>query len=66
MISSVSNDGIECSLNFGPDSLILTVQGLISEKNNMFPGNSSCGLEVVVVSKTKFFDQPSSASSNYC
>ena len=29
MIFSVSNDGIECSLDFGPDSVTLTVNDLV-------------------------------------
>ena len=31
MIFSVSNDGIECSLDFGPDSVTLTVIDLVQE-----------------------------------
>ena len=31
MIFSVSNDGIEWSLDFGPDSVTLTVKGLVQE-----------------------------------
>ena len=31
MIFSVSNDGIECSLDFGPDSVTLTVKDLVQE-----------------------------------
>ena len=31
MIFSVSNDGIEWSLDFGPDSVTLTVQDLVQE-----------------------------------
>ena len=32
MIFSVSNDGIEWSLDFGPDSVTLTVKDLVQEK----------------------------------
>ena len=31
MIFSVSNDGIECSLDFGSDSVTLTVKDLVQE-----------------------------------
>ena len=33
MILSVSNDGIECSLDFGPYSVILTSKDLVREKS---------------------------------
>ena len=37
MIFSVSNDGIEWSLDFGPDSVTLTVKDLVPEKTINFP-----------------------------
>ena len=37
MIFSVSKNGIECSLDFGPDSVTLTVKDLIQEMTISFP-----------------------------
>ena len=39
MIFSVSNNGIECSLDFGPDSLTLTVKDLVHEMTKSSQNN---------------------------
>ena len=64
MIFSVSNDGIDWSFDFGPDSVTLTVKHLAQEMTK-FPRNSFGSLELVLASKTKVLEQPSSASSSY-
>ena len=61
---SVSNDGCEWSVDFGPDTVTLTVRNIFHEKSN-FPREASGSLKLVVVSTTRLLEQPSSASSNY-
>ena len=39
MIFSVSNDGIELSLDFGPDSVALTIKDLVQERTISSQGN---------------------------
>ena len=65
MIFSVSNDGIEWSRDFGPDSVTLTVKDLVQGKTMGPPRYSPGSLEFVVVSKTRDYEQPSSANSSY-
>ena len=38
---------------------------MLSGKDNKFPRNSSGSMELVVVSKTRIFEQPSCVNSNY-
>ena len=48
MIFSVSNDGIEWSLDFGPHSVTLTERSRPTN-DNKFPRTSSGSLELVIV-----------------
>ena len=59
MIFLVSNDGIQLTLDFGPDSVTISIIDL--EQKITIP---SC-LAIAVVSKTRLLEQSSSASSNY-
>ena len=65
MIFSVSNGGIEWSLDFGRDSVSLTVKDLVHEKTIGSQENFSASLELVVVPKRAIVEQTSSASSSY-
>ena len=62
MIFSVSNDGVEWSLDFGPDSVTLTVNELVQEITKL-PRTSFGSVDLLRLSETKFFEQPSSACS---
>ena len=57
MIFAVSNERIQWSLNFGPDSVILTVKDHLQQNNKKLRGKSSASLEHVVVPKTRSFGQ---------
>ena len=61
MVFSVSKDDIERSLDFEPDSFTLTVKDLLQEMTI----SSQKILDLVVVSKTRIFEQSASMSSNY-
>ena len=64
-IFPVSNDGTEWSLDYGPDSVTMTVRDLVRQMTKRFPRNSSPSLGLVVVSEARLFKQPSRASSSY-
>ena len=64
MIFSNSNDGIGWSLHFGPISDTLTVQDLVQEFT-ISSQEVPLALELVVVSKTRLSERPSSECSNY-
>ena len=61
MVFPVSNDSIERSLYFEPDSFTLTVKDLVQQMTI----NSQKFLDLVVVSETRTFEQSFSTSSNY-
>ena len=64
MIFPVSNDGIQWSLDFVPDSYYCSKWSR-PKYNNQLSGNTPSSLEIALVSKTRLFEQSSSASSNY-
>ena len=64
MSLSVSNSGIERSLDFLPESVTLTAKNVVPRNDNIIPRKSSGSLKLVVDSKARTFEQPSSASSN--
>ena len=68
MTFSVSNDGIGWFLDFGPDSVTLTVKDIVPEmtisSREILLASSSL-LELVVVSKTTVLEQPFGASSSH-
>ena len=65
MILSVSNDGIQWTLDFGPDSVTFTIKDLDQKNNNQLTKNTPGCLAFADVSKTRLFEQSSSANSNY-
>ena len=61
---SVSNGGIQWSLDFGTDSVVLTVKDLVQKEDNELPRKSSASLELVV-SKKRIFGQSFSSNPNH-
>ena len=65
MIFSVSNDGIQWTVDFGPGSVTIAVNDLdqnITISSQEIPSSS---LAIALVSKRRLFEHSSSASSNY-
>ena len=56
MIFSVSNDGIEWSIDFGPDSVTLTIKRSRPRKDNKFPRNSSTAWSLLLTQRKQFLN----------
>ena len=56
MIFSVSNDGIEWSLDFGPDSVTLTVKDLVHEMTKSSQENPLAAWSLLLSQKQQFFN----------
>ena len=56
MIFSVSNDGIECSLDFGPDSVTLTVKDLVQKLTISSQENPLAAWNLLFSQKQQFLD----------
>ena len=65
MIFSVSNDVIEWILDFGPDSVTIAVNDLDQNLTNSSQEISLAAWQLLLSQRQDFFEQISSASSNY-
>ena len=63
MIFSASNDGSECTLTFGPDSVTLTVRDHVQDMTVSSQEITLAAWSLLL--SQRLFEQPSSASSNY-
>ena len=64
MIVSVSNDGIQWTLDFGPDSVTIPVIDLHQKITISSQEVSLAAWQLLWSQKKRFFEQSSSASSN--
>ena len=58
MIFSVSNDGIDWSLDFGPDSVTLTVKDLVQEETKSSPEIPLAAWSLLLSQRQQFLNNP--------